>query len=130
MPDTATKWETVTPESPLPEPVLPRPRGRHRKPRRRPVLFAVGGLALAAGALSVLRVAGPHPSGGGENVEATDLAPSGAGSIENTAQDGTGAAAGSGAGKGPGTGSGPGSGSGPGEAGAGPVAAGAPAASA
>ena len=59
MPDTATKPGTVTPETSPPEPVLPRPRGRHRKPRPRPVLFAVGGLALAAGALSLLRVARP-----------------------------------------------------------------------
>ncbi|WP_234367462.1 MULTISPECIES: hypothetical protein [Streptomyces] len=34
-------------------------RGRHRKPRPRKVLLAVGGLALAAGVLSLLRVT-PH----------------------------------------------------------------------
>ncbi|WP_369171992.1 hypothetical protein AB5J49_30125 [Streptomyces sp. R28] len=33
------------------------PRGRHRRPRPRKVLLAAGGLALAAGALSLLRVA-------------------------------------------------------------------------
>jgi hypothetical protein len=38
--------------------VVPRTgRGRHRRPRPRKVLFAVGGLALAAGALSLARMA-------------------------------------------------------------------------
>ncbi|MFD8816394.1 hypothetical protein ACFV23_34170 [Streptomyces sp. NPDC059627] len=37
-------------------------RGRHRKPRPRKVLFAAGGLALAAGALSLVRLI---PDGGG-----------------------------------------------------------------
>ncbi|MGW7421425.1 hypothetical protein ACWGJB_15335 [Streptomyces sp. NPDC054813] len=36
-------------------------RGRHRKPRPRKVLFAAGGLALAAGALSLVRIV---PEGG------------------------------------------------------------------
>lgn len=39
-------------------------RGRHRKPRPRRMLFAVGGLALAAGALSFVRLV-PEPVGGG-----------------------------------------------------------------
>ncbi|PNG16182.1 hypothetical protein C1J00_43420, partial [Streptomyces cahuitamycinicus] len=39
-----------------------RARGRHRKPRPRKVLLAAGGLALAAGALSLLRLtSGPGP---------------------------------------------------------------------
>ncbi|MFJ4277905.1 hypothetical protein [Streptomyces massasporeus] len=38
-------------------PLPPRVRGRHRKPRPRKVLLAAGGLALAAGALSLLRLA-------------------------------------------------------------------------
>ncbi|MDQ0583105.1 hypothetical protein [Streptomyces rishiriensis] len=33
-----------------------RPRGRHRRPRPRKVLFAAGGLALAAGVLSLVRL--------------------------------------------------------------------------
>ncbi|MFG2380047.1 hypothetical protein [Streptomyces avermitilis] len=45
-------------------PVWFRPIGRHRKPRPRKVLFAVGGLALAAGALSFVRLA-PESVGGG-----------------------------------------------------------------
>ncbi|MGQ4425417.1 hypothetical protein ACN6LL_008214, partial [Streptomyces violaceoruber] len=37
-------------------------RGRHRRPRPRKVLLAAGGLALAAGALSVVRLL-PGPGG-------------------------------------------------------------------
>lgn len=90
MPDTATKPGTVTPETTPPEPVLTRPRGRHRKPRPRRILFAVGGLALAAGALSLLRMA-PQPTGGDTGVEATDIDPSAAGSTDSPARDDTGA---------------------------------------
>ncbi|WP_225860459.1 hypothetical protein [Streptomyces triticiradicis] len=39
-------------------------RGRHRKPRRRRVLFAVGGLALAAGVLSLARMTPDAVTGG------------------------------------------------------------------
>ncbi|MEU9569297.1 hypothetical protein AB0D62_05320 [Streptomyces massasporeus] len=43
----------------------PRVRGRHRKPRPRKVLLAAGGLALAAGALSMLRLtSGPGADAG------------------------------------------------------------------
>ncbi|MGW3287332.1 hypothetical protein ACWDR3_22115 [Streptomyces sp. NPDC001002] len=38
--------------------------GRHRRPRPRKVLFAAGGIALAAGVLSLVRL-GPEPGGGG-----------------------------------------------------------------
>ncbi|MGW3634358.1 hypothetical protein ACWD7F_30120 [Streptomyces sp. NPDC005122] len=46
-------------------------RGRHRRPRRRRALLAVGGLALAAGALSLARMApdGITGSGGGAEAE-------------------------------------------------------------
>ncbi|MEU3280316.1 hypothetical protein [Streptomyces antibioticus] len=37
-------------------PIWATPRGRHRRPRRRRVLFAAGGLALAAGVLSLVRL--------------------------------------------------------------------------
>ncbi|MFF7308628.1 hypothetical protein [Streptomyces sp. NPDC008137] len=44
----------------------PRVRGRHRKPRSPKALLAAGGLALAAGALSLVRLAsGPSPDGVG-----------------------------------------------------------------
>ncbi|WP_030956285.1 hypothetical protein [Streptomyces sp. NRRL S-481] len=46
--------------------VAPRVGGRHRKPRPRKALLAVGGLALAAGALSLVRLtAGPGSEGAG-----------------------------------------------------------------
>ncbi|MFJ6554249.1 hypothetical protein ACIQNT_18680 [Streptomyces luteogriseus] len=46
-------------------PFHPRARGRHRKPRPRKVLLAAGGLAVAAGALSLLRLAsGPGTDAG------------------------------------------------------------------
>ncbi|MDQ1026546.1 hypothetical protein QF035_004128 [Streptomyces umbrinus] len=90
MPDTATKPGTVTPETTPPEPALTRPRGRHRKPRPRRILFAVGSLALAAGALSLLRMA-PQPTGGDTGMEATDIDPSAAGSTDNPARDDAGA---------------------------------------
>ncbi|KPI06037.1 hypothetical protein OK074_4261 [Actinobacteria bacterium OK074] len=48
---------TDTPTTTSPIPRWPQPSGRHRKPRPRKVLFAVGGLALAAGALSLVRPA-------------------------------------------------------------------------
>ncbi|PTM92369.1 hypothetical protein [Streptomyces sp. VMFN-G11Ma] len=45
-------------------------RGRHRRPRPRKVLFAVGGLALAAGALSLVRLAPESVLGGPGSAEA------------------------------------------------------------
>ncbi|MFF1279032.1 hypothetical protein ACFVZC_37655 [Streptomyces marokkonensis] len=64
-----------TAEPPARTGFLPRIRGRHRKPRPRKVLLAAGGLALAAGAVSLVRLtsapdgvgdigveAGPHPT--------------------------------------------------------------------
>ncbi|MFD8910297.1 hypothetical protein [Streptomyces sp. NPDC059575] len=45
------------PESPEDTAVPPPRRGRHRRPRPRKVLLAAGGLALAAGVLSLVRVA-------------------------------------------------------------------------
>ncbi|MEU1403328.1 hypothetical protein ABZ471_13375 [Streptomyces sp. NPDC005728] len=53
---TATDRQPGPPEEPAPAlPALRR--GRHRKPRPRKVLLAAGGLALAAGVLSLVRVA-------------------------------------------------------------------------
>ncbi|MEU3248540.1 hypothetical protein, partial [Streptomyces sp. NPDC006875] len=53
-------------------PAFPRTgRGRHRRPPRpRRALFAVGGLALAAGALSLARLAPDGVTGGGGGAEA------------------------------------------------------------
>ncbi|GGY01950.1 hypothetical protein [Streptomyces djakartensis] len=50
--------------------VAPRARGRHRKPRPRKALLAAGGLALAAGALSLVRLAHGPGSDGAGTVEA------------------------------------------------------------
>ena len=43
----------------------PAPRGRHRRPRPRKVLFTAGGLALAAGVLSLVRLGGDPGGAGG-----------------------------------------------------------------
>lgn len=48
------------------------PRGRHRRPRPRKVLLAAGGLALAAGALSLVRMAPDTGVGGLGTAEAED----------------------------------------------------------
>ncbi|MFE0456100.1 hypothetical protein ACFW2D_33450 [Streptomyces sp. NPDC058914] len=48
----------------------PRTRGRHRRPRSRKVLFAAGGLALAAGALSLIRLTPDAGVGGVDTAEA------------------------------------------------------------
>jgi hypothetical protein len=45
-------------------------RGRHRRPRPRKVLFAVGGLALAAGVLSLVRMAPESEVGAAGTAEA------------------------------------------------------------
>ncbi|MFE1441080.1 hypothetical protein [Streptomyces sp. NPDC058739] len=47
-----------------------RPRGRHRRPRPRGVLLTAGGLALAAGALSLVRLAPDSGLGGIGTAEA------------------------------------------------------------
>ncbi|MEV6587680.1 hypothetical protein [Streptomyces acidicola] len=66
----ATKAIAADPEADaLPLHPHPRPtRGRHRKPRPRRMLFAVGGLALAAGALSFVRLVPESVGGGGAGV--------------------------------------------------------------
>ncbi|MGW7264080.1 hypothetical protein [Streptomyces sp. NPDC054842] len=72
-------------------------RGRHRRPRPRRTLVAVGGLALAAGALSLVRLT-PDPLGGGAGrVEAgphgtgaaSDPAGNAAATVEPTPTTGT-----------------------------------------
>ncbi|MEW2613086.1 hypothetical protein AB0937_23380 [Streptomyces sp. NPDC047880] len=60
--------EPSAPRAPAPGatgPFTPRVRGRHRKPRSRKVLLATGGLALAAGALSFLRLSSGPGAGAG-----------------------------------------------------------------
>ncbi|MEH0576115.1 MULTISPECIES: hypothetical protein [Streptomyces] len=56
--DATAAWDGAPPEEAGPL-WAPRARGRHRRPRPRKVLFAAGGLALAAGMLSLVRLT-PH----------------------------------------------------------------------
>ncbi|MEU6364592.1 hypothetical protein ABZ876_02330 [Streptomyces sp. NPDC046931] len=67
--DTAT-GETTTTAHGATGPLWFRPAGRHRKPRPRRVALAVGGFALAAGALSLVRLAPETVTGGGGTAEA------------------------------------------------------------
>ncbi|MFC3575976.1 hypothetical protein ACFOZ0_22350 [Streptomyces yaanensis] len=53
-----------------PGPIWFRPVGRHRKPRRRRVALAAGGFALAAGALSLVRLAPESVTDGGGTAQA------------------------------------------------------------
>ncbi|WP_415939130.1 hypothetical protein [Streptomyces sp. 039-1] len=60
------------------DPLLPGSgRGRHRRPRRRRVLFAAGGLALAAGVLSLARMAPESMTGIGGGGGPADAEPRG-----------------------------------------------------
>jgi len=88
--DTATAEATTT-EHDASVPFRRRPAGRHRKPRPRRMALAVGGFALVAGALSLLRLAsGSVTDGGGGTAEAqprvgsTDIAGSVADSVAAT----------------------------------------------
>ena len=67
--DTATD-ETTTTVLGGSGPLWCRPAGRHRKPRSRRAALAVGGFALAAGALSLVRLAPESVTGGGGTAEA------------------------------------------------------------
>ncbi|MFD4557106.1 hypothetical protein ACFWP5_22780 [Streptomyces sp. NPDC058469] len=67
---TTTKAEPAEDTSEM-EPPLPRtPRGRHRRPRPRKVMLAVGGLAVAAGVLSLVRLTPESAVGGLGTAEA------------------------------------------------------------
>ena len=67
--DTATDGTMATAYS-ASGPLWFRPAGRHRKPRHRRLALAVGGFALAAGALSLVRLAPESVTGGGGTAEA------------------------------------------------------------
>jgi len=68
---TTTKAERAEDTAATEQPPLPRtPRGRHRRPRPRKVLLAVGGLAVAAGVLSLVRLAPDSGVGGVGTAEA------------------------------------------------------------
>ncbi|MGV9566536.1 hypothetical protein [Streptomyces sp. NPDC003480] len=68
--DTATGETTTTTAPGTPGPLRCRPAGRHRRPRPRRVALAIGGFALAAGALSLVRLAPEAVTGGGGTAEA------------------------------------------------------------
>ncbi|MGW1163135.1 hypothetical protein ACWD48_34080 [Streptomyces sp. NPDC002519] len=67
--DTAA-GETTTAAPGPPGPLWFRPAGRHRRPRRRRAALAIGGFALAAGALSLVRLAPEAVTGAGGTAEA------------------------------------------------------------
>ncbi|MFJ9813775.1 hypothetical protein ACIRU3_00640 [Streptomyces sp. NPDC101151] len=78
--------ETVRQAEPAPEPVPPAVRrGRHRKPRPRKVLLAAGGLALAAGVLSLVRVTPESGVGAPGTAEAEPRLDPGAGVTDGAA---------------------------------------------
>ncbi|MEU6771077.1 hypothetical protein [Streptomyces sp. NPDC046759] len=60
-------------------------RGRHRKPRPRKVLLAAGGLALAAGVLSLVRVAPESGAGSPGTAEAEPRLGAGGGATDHAA---------------------------------------------
>ncbi|MEV6052228.1 hypothetical protein [Streptomyces sp. NPDC052107] len=62
-------------------------RGRHRKPRPRKVLLAAGGLALAAGVLSLVRVSPESGVGAPDTAEAEPRAGAGAGGTTDHASN-------------------------------------------
>lgn len=62
----------------------PLPRGRHRRPRPRKILLAVGGLAVAAGVLSLVRLAPESGVGGLGTAEAEPRPDPGTGATDGT----------------------------------------------
>ncbi|MFE9098707.1 hypothetical protein [Streptomyces sp. NPDC007264] len=77
--DTATDG-TTTPAHSARGPLRLRPVGRHRRPRPRRLVLAVGGLALASGALGLVHLASPPVTGGGGTAEAEPRIDASAGS--------------------------------------------------
>ncbi|MFD1663263.1 hypothetical protein ACFSL4_35155 [Streptomyces caeni] len=67
--DTATAGTTTTPHGAR-RPLRLRPAGRHRKPRPRRLVLAVGGFALVSGALGLVHLASPPVTGGSGTAEA------------------------------------------------------------
>ncbi|MER6351476.1 hypothetical protein ABT186_06410 [Streptomyces sp. NPDC001634] len=70
MTSETTTTEITTTVHGASRPLRLRPVGRHRKPRRRRMVLAVGGFALAAGALSLVHIAPESVTGGGGTAEA------------------------------------------------------------
>ncbi|MEV0486306.1 hypothetical protein AB0I69_37650 [Streptomyces sp. NPDC050508] len=82
---TTTKAERAEDTADIEPPPLPRsPRGRHRRPRPRKILFAVGGLAVAAGVLSLVRLTPESGVGGLGTAEADPRPDPGTGTGDGT----------------------------------------------
>jgi hypothetical protein len=82
---TTTKAERAEDTADIEPPPLPRsPRGRHRRPRPRKILFAVGGLAVAAGVLSLVRLTPESGVGGLGTAEADPRPDPGTGTGDST----------------------------------------------
>ncbi|MEV8537646.1 hypothetical protein [Streptomyces sp. NPDC051572] len=81
---TTTKAEPAEGAADIAPPLLPR--GRHRRPRPRKVLLAVGGLAVAAGVLSLVRLAPESGIGGLGTAEAEPRPDPGTGATDGTDQ--------------------------------------------
>lgn len=77
MTDTAPRLDMTFAQAPKTAPprLFEAPRGRHRRPRPRKVLLAAGGLALAAGALGLVRLASEPGLGGGPDIGTTEAEP-------------------------------------------------------
>ncbi len=82
---TTMKAERAEDTADIEPPPLPRtPRGRHRRPRPRKILFAVGGLAVAAGVLSLVRLTPESGVGGLGTAEADPRPDPGTGTGDGT----------------------------------------------
>ncbi|WP_234441693.1 hypothetical protein [Streptomyces sp. WM6386] len=77
MTDTAPRLDAAFAQAPqiAPPSLFAAPRGRHRRPRPRKILLAAGGLALAAGALGLVRLASEPGLGGGLGTGTTEAEP-------------------------------------------------------
>ncbi|WP_256919813.1 hypothetical protein [Streptomyces hilarionis] len=95
-PDPTAQDVTAPTRAEADRPWAPRPRGRHRRPRPRKVLFAAGGLALAAGVLSLVRLTSDPGGPAGVGAAGADPQPD---PVASTGDD-TGADTGAGVGPG------------------------------
>ncbi|MFI6545542.1 hypothetical protein ACIBO9_20090 [Streptomyces prunicolor] len=81
---TTTEAERAADTEETAVPLQKTPRGRHRRPRPRKVLLAVGGLAVAAGVLSLVRLAPESGVGGLGTAEAEPRPDPGTGASDGT----------------------------------------------
>ena len=81
---TTTKADRAADTEEMAAPLPKTPRGRHRRPRPRKVLLAVGGLAVAAGVLSLVRLTPESGVGGLGTAEAEPRPDPGTGATDGT----------------------------------------------